>query len=301
MILSHRLRAAAGGDSGEIVAGAVLHWDFGDTNCWNRTNSTVTDLSGNNRNGTIQNYNASNESHSFNSNKGGYLEASNSSGPQYSMEGIAGGSFRSGGGWWGSSNWPHTLEFISDTRLSNYQHTTAQSYSYSTSSALIDTRFVYLSGGLHINRYVLLITGDGSGGGYPNADTNNEISEFGIGDVGNQSLSTAFRRINNYSPNANLLYPRSSDSSNSGWQQLIVTTASNRDVKMYRNGTLIYSVNNTYINNNDQTTTITTLLAPVERWFRAQGGWGVIRGYDKALTAAEVLGQYNAQKSRFGI
>tara|TARA_B100002052_G_scaffold173864_1_gene158242 strand:- start:256 stop:1158 length:903 start_codon:yes stop_codon:yes gene_type:complete len=298
---SHRLRAAAGGDSGEIVAGAVLHWDFGDTNCWNRTNSTVTDLSGNNRNGTIQNYNTSNESHSYNSGKGGYLEASNSSGAQYTMEGIDGGGFRTSGGWWGSSNWPHTLEFISDTRLNRYKHTTAQSYSYTTQDALIDTRFIFISGGFQFNRYSLLITGDGSGGGYPNGDTNNEISEFGIGAVGTQAFSTAFRDINDYSPNANLLYSRPSDSSNSGWQQLIVTTASNRDVKMYRNGTLIYSVNNTNINQNEQTSTFNSLLAPVERWFRAQGGWGVIRGYDKALTAAEVLGQYNAQKSRFGI
>ena len=46
---SHKLRAAVGNaaDPGAIVTGAIMHWDFGDTNCWNRTNSTVTDLTGN--------------------------------------------------------------------------------------------------------------------------------------------------------------------------------------------------------------------------------------------------------------
>ena len=60
---SHKLRAAAGAvDPGAIVTGAIMHWDFGDTNCWNRTNSTITDLTSNGRNSTIKNFNSNNQS-----------------------------------------------------------------------------------------------------------------------------------------------------------------------------------------------------------------------------------------------
>ena len=43
------------------------------------------------------------------------------------------------------------------------------------------------------------------------------------------------------------------------------------------------------------------IITPIEYWFTAVGGWGIVRGYDKAFTDSEALGQYNAQKSRFGL
>ena len=123
---SHKLRAAAGNSGpSAIVAGAIMHWDFGDTNCWNRTNSTVTDLTGNGLNGTIDNYNTNNETHTYNSNKGGYCEVAQTGNYLGAASGISGNVSNYNGNFRGtilfgkhlSSNatiQPYTLEFIAD-------------------------------------------------------------------------------------------------------------------------------------------------------------------------------------------
>ena len=315
---SHKLRAAVGnsGGGGAIVTGALLHWDFGDTNCWNRTNSTVTDLSGNGHHATIQNYNTNNNSHSFNSNKGGYLEASNTAGAGVGMSGIAAGPyftyplfFRNNAftltSFWGVNNVsaPYTLEFISDLQLPSTANTggssrrTSPSSSAgifasgsSTSHAFYDYCSVSYTYGGNTHRMSLIINDDGTGSAC-------EISEYGFATSDRNSAGTSYVDINDYTPNANLTYTANNAGDTTGWQQ-IIATYDGSTVNMYRNGALIYGpIANSVPNRHEQN----ALFSADERFFTNQGGWGVIRGYDKALTAAEVLGQYNAQKSRFGI
>lgn len=315
---AHKLRAAAGnsGGGGAIVTGALLHWDFGDTNCWNRTNSTVTDLSSNGHHATIQNYNTGNNLHSFNSNKGGYLEASNSAGAGVGMSGIAAGPyfthplfFRNTAftlsSFWGVTNnvfAPYTLEFISDFQLPNTANTGGTSRITSpnssagvfaagtaTSHAFYDYCGVSYTFGGNTHRMSLIINDDGTGSAC-------EISEYGFGTSDRNSAQTNYVDINDNTPNANLTYTASTAGDTTGWQQIIATYDSN-DVNIYRNGTLIYGPIGRSVNSRHEQN---ALFSADERFFTSQGGWGVIRGYDKALTAAEVSGQYNAQKSRFG-
>lgn len=306
MILSHRLRAAAGAASAEIVTGAVLHWDFGDTNCWSRTNSTVTDLSGNGHNSSIQSYNSGNESHSYNSNKGGYLEASNSGGATLGMSGLANGPYHnnplffrgtafSNTNFWGSTSLyqPYTLEFISDHTLPTNRQTNAYGQNVGvfaaatpTSSALYDFCTISTQSGTSVRHVMsLIINADGSGSGC-------EISEFGFGQTDNTNFNT------NYFDIPNLTYPYNNPGDTTGWQQIIVTWNGSNTTNIYRNGSLLYGPSN---NQGLYRMQANSLFSCDEFWFTAQGGWGVIRGYDKELTAAEVLGQYNAQKVRFGI
>ena len=116
----HHLRAAAGGDSGEIVADPVMHWDFGDTNCWNRTNSTVTDLTGNGLNGTIDDYNTNYQTHTYNSNKGGYCAVAQTGTQLGGAMGI-----------WGTSA-NYSQNFRGTHLFYNYSTTTPVSYTHLT-------------------------------------------------------------------------------------------------------------------------------------------------------------------------
>tara|TARA_B100000963_G_C22590747_1_gene655360 strand:+ start:490 stop:1407 length:918 start_codon:yes stop_codon:yes gene_type:complete len=305
-VRSHRLRAAAGAASAEIVTGAVLHWDFGDTNCWNRTNSTVTDLSGNGHNSSIQNYNSANQSHSYNSNKGGYLEASHSSGATLGMSGLANGPYHnnplffrgtafSNTNFWGSTsnNQPYTLEFISDLTLPTNRQTSRFGQSVGifasatpTSSALYDFATISTQSGTSVRHVMsLIINADGSGSGC-------EISEIGFQTGDATTANTTYLDI------PNLTYPYNNPGDTTGWQQIIVTWNQSNGTTFYRNGSLLYGP---ITNTANYKMEASSLFSCDEFWFTAQGGWGVIRGYDKELTAAEVLGQYNAQKVRFGI
>lgn len=300
--------AAAGGDFGEIVAGAVLHWDFGDTNCWNRTNSTVTDLSGNGHNSTILSYNTGNESHSYNSNKGGYLEASNSGGAQLGMSGIGGNdgniifrnSWSSDTTFWGSTtyNQAYTLEFITNHTLPSGRLTSpSSSFGINTSTSTPSALYDYIGYDSSktpapVYSMSLIINGDGTGSAC-------EISEIGFGSS-ERSTSTStntYTDINDYSPYANTTYPLNTAGDTTSWQQ-IIATYDGSNVNIYRNGSLIYGPRSQTANTKHAQM---VLFSYPERFITAQGGWGIVRGYDKGLTAAEVLGQYNAQKSRFGI
>lgn len=298
------------GGGGAIVTGAVLHWDFGDTSCWNRTNSTVTDLSGNGHHSTIQSYNSGNESHSFNSNKGGYLEASNSGGATLSMSGLANGpyfthplffrnTYSVNTSFWGvnSVSAPYTLEFISDHTLPSNRLTFPSSglgifaAGTATPSALYDYCGISTQTGSSIaHRMSLIINADGSGSA-------SEISEYGFGTGGRNVFNLSYRDINDHTPNANLTYPYNTAGDTTGWQQ-IIAAYDGSDFTLYRNGVIIYGpIGNT----NNYRHAQNSLFSGDERFYTAQGGWGIIRGYDRALTSAEVSGQYNAQKSRFGI
>lgn len=318
----HHLRAAAGGDSGEIVADPVMHWDFGDTNCWNRTSSTVTDLTGNGLNGTIINYNSSNETHSYNSNKGGYCEVAQTGtglGGASGINGMSGynGNFRgsrlfSKVGWTNMPSYngsstvpaiqPYTLEFIADmghpwvagsttlinATIANTNYSSNKSGSY-YSFAGVDWN------GIKIRRSDLFLN-------------NNRLFEYGFFIHDDVNLTTnindtgLINATGGVSSATNFTYNMSTAGDTTGWEQIIVS----RDptgpepgygqTRMWRNGVRFaekYS-NIDYSGNY-------SLITPVEKWLIATGGWGVVRAYDKAFTDADALGQYNAQKGRFGI
>ena len=126
----------------------------------------------------------------------------------------------------------------------------------------------------------------------------NEISEFGFGGTSEAIAgSPSLRPTNNYNPNANFTYTGNS----TGWEQLIISRDSSGNLKMYRNGTVFYDVTssiNYYVSYN---AFLSSIFKIYEQWFHYSGGWGVMRGYNKVFTQAEVTGQYNAQKSRFGL
>tara|TARA_A100001035_G_C27652579_1_gene439946 strand:- start:297 stop:878 length:582 start_codon:yes stop_codon:yes gene_type:complete len=101
----------------------------------------------------------------------------------------------------------------------------------------------------------------------------------------------------------NFTYNMSTAGDTTGWEQIIITRDPESTVepgygmvRMYRNGVRFVE---RYSSLNYAGAFI--LINPVEKWLMSTGGWGVVRGYNKAFTDAEALGQYNAQKGRFGI
>tara|TARA_A100001388_G_scaffold240292_1_gene195969 strand:- start:1900 stop:2862 length:963 start_codon:yes stop_codon:yes gene_type:complete len=316
----HYLRAAAGGDSGEIKPGAVMHWDFGDVNCWNRTNSTVLDLSGNSRNAAIKSYNLSNTTtgqtwtHSYNSANGGYLEASATytSEPYYTaMPGISisGSSasmadlFRvpSTGGnlnlWWSTSSSlaAYTLEFIYDAKLPRNGQTGAyvnKTTSSSKSSIGYAGHSLYEFHTYAVRNNNLATPKMGLFLGQ------SDFAEIGFtGDDNDYFNAAAWQLTNSHPPYANFSY----SGSNTGWEQVIVTRDTSGNLNMYRNKNLFYSVtsNTDYYYNFYQL--YLQIFMVYSQWFAFQGKWGVIRGYDQSFTLADVTSQYNAQKTRFGL
>jgi len=75
------------------------------------------------------------------------------------------------------------------------------------------------------------------------------------------------------------------------WTQLVVTRDTTTNT-LYQNGKFLGSTTSTPTN---QGTTLTYSVREVG------GGVGVTQFYNRALTAAEVLQNYNAQKSRYGL
>ena len=314
----HHLRAAAGGDSGEIVADPVMHWDFGDTNCWNRTNSTVTDLTGNGLNGTIDNYNTNNETHTYNSNKGGYCAVAQTGTSLGGASGIWGAIANSSGNFRGSHLFynyssttpaaiqPYTLEFIADmghpynpsNNVLTNRTAPVQDYAANTAGSYYSFAGADFGGGVAVKRSDLFIN-------------NNRLFEYGFLVWEKPVVSNYFNTINdtgqynataNVSSASNFTYNMSTAGDTTGWEQIIVS----RDptgpepgyglLRMWRNGVRFVE---RYSSLNYAGAFI--LINPVEKWLMATGGWGVVRGYNKAFTDAEALGQYNAQKGRFGI
>ncbi len=78
MILSHRLRSAAGAGSSfsGITTNLTTHWDFGNSSSYSSGGTSITDLSGNNNGGTI---NDPNSNISYSSDNGGHIILTNDS------------------------------------------------------------------------------------------------------------------------------------------------------------------------------------------------------------------------------
>tara|TARA_B100000123_G_scaffold249470_1_gene207731 strand:+ start:7356 stop:8327 length:972 start_codon:yes stop_codon:yes gene_type:complete len=320
---NHLLRAAAGnvGAAGVIKPGAVMHWDFGDSSCWNRTNSTVLDLSGNSRNAAIKNYNSSYAglgqtwSHSYNSANGGYLEASATytNEPYYTaMPGVSvsGSSasqsdlFRipSGGGthnlWWSTSSSlaAYTLEFIYDAVLPRIGSTGAYSNKTTSSSK---SYIGYSTGSL----YEFHTYGSDASGNFTKPVMGlflgqSDFAEIGFTGTDNDANgAAAWQLTNSHPPYANFSY----SGSNTGWEQVIVTRDTSGNLKMYRNKNLFYSVTSNTDYYQTHSAFFIQIFSIYSQWFAFQGKWGVMRGYDQSFTQADVTSQYNAQKSRFGL
>tara|TARA_B100001769_G_C22101288_1_gene594557 strand:+ start:676 stop:1644 length:969 start_codon:yes stop_codon:yes gene_type:complete len=319
---NHLLRAAAGnvGAAGVIKTGAVMHWDFGDVNCWNRTNNVVLDLSGNSRNGKIKQYNSSYAllgqvwTQSYNSANGGYLEASATmtNSPYYTdMPGISvSGSassqsdlFRvpSGGGvrnlWYSTSSSlaAYTLEFIYDAKLPRDGYTGAYTNKTTSSSK---SNIGYSTGSLYEFHTYAIYNGSLAKPTMGFFLGQSDCAEIGFSGTDDDSAGAAVWQLTNSNPpNANFSY----SGSNTGWEQIIITRDSSGNLKMYRNKNLFYSVTSTTNYYYDYNAFYIQIFGLYSQWFALQGKWGVMRGYDQSFTQADVTSQYNAQKSRFGL
>lgn len=303
---SHRLRAAAGGETAAIIAGATLHWDFGDTNCWNRTSSGITDLTGNGNNGTLYNYGSSGHSYGYSSSLGGHLVKTNSnntaSSPRYSGNGIEPtiNIFRrpeSGGvAYFGASSsnqiHPFTFEFICNADFGNPNsglitdvNTPDQAPAYVWSDGMDFTSgFMFRKVSLHLVLNTLQQQGFSSGLTYSPGDNSNNFSPSQGGTINTNSSFT-------YSG-------QNTTPLSTGWEQLIITrtvSGSTYTTNMYRNKTLFYTATNNinYYGN--------FVFGLTERWLQFTGKYGIVRGYNKSFSQADVDSQYNAQKSRFGL
>lgn len=294
--------AAAGGDTGEIIAGATLHWDFGDTNCWNRTSSAITDLTGNSNNGILYNYGGTNTSHTYDSSKGGHLVFTNTNSQQanggvYNSNLTSSTIFRRTAYFGNSGSYsilPFTFEFIYNASLINlngaYERSPASSTQVVTTSNGPDILF---SDGLDFQSYnerrasltfianTLAQQGfDSTGSSSPGDNAANYNSSAG----GIKATSSTF----NYGSNA----------TTTGWEQIIVTrtvSGSTYTTNMYRNKTLFYTATNN-INYYGL-----FIFGVTERFFNFRGSYGIVRGYNQSFSQADVDSQYNAQKSRFGL
>lgn len=299
---SHRLRAAAGGETAAIIAGATLHWDFGDTNCWNRTSSGITDLTGNGNNGTLYNSGSSGHGIYYSSSLGGHLVKTNSNTPHYSGNGIqptinifrrpesTGGVAYFGGS---SSNQihPFTFEFICNADFGNQNsssntevNTPDQQSTYVWSDGLDASGFVSRKVSLHLVLNTLKQQGFSSGLTYSPGDNS---SNFHFSQGGTIATNSSFT----YSG-------QNTTPLSTGWEQLIITrtvSGSTYTTNMYRNKTLFYTATNNinYYGN--------FVFGLTERWLQFTGKYGIVRGYNKSFSQADVDSQYNAQKSRFGL
>jgi hypothetical protein len=124
-----------------------------------------------------------------------------------------------------------------------------------------------------------------------------------IGTSSNGSMQVRYETdgtifFNRFGGGNNTYYPLEQNA----WQHIVYTydTFTNR---VYKNGSLVYSL---AADNNYQVDTVDFSLA------RKQGGtptdsnafagsFGVIRVYAKTLTASEVLGNFNANRARYGL
>lgn len=310
---SHRLRAASDSGPSAIVSGAIMHWDFGNYSCWNRSNSTVTDLTGNGLNGTIDNYNTNNETHTYNSNKGGYCAVAQTGSNLGGASGISGNVTVSGNNFSGnfrgsilfgkhlSSNTtiqPYTLEFIADIGPSwnavnnNLLSVTSESNSYS--SRMYGAYYTFAG----------IYFGTALGYSYPKQRSSliindSKLKEYGF--VSNQipNNSTSNTDSATYGSSSFTYSGINQGGDTAGWEQIIVTredSTSSTNFRMYRNG-VKFAETSSQLDMDG----FFNLIDPIEYWFTSVGGWGIVRGYDKAFTDLEALGQYNAQKARFGI
>ena len=283
MILSHRLRAAAGNSGLSIVeTGLKLHWDFGDTNSWDGSSTAINDLSGNNNTGTFSN----NSGYTQNTTVG-YVQKTNGANIKLDTSHL-----RLNG------NSPFSLEYwhnadgnVSDQGSYFFEH-------WDWHYRLSDGAQKHYQWGL----------GFWAQGSYSTTG----LSGYNIG-VGNGSNLHDSAWANAYPTNT----PTAFDSSppytyggSTGWEQIVFSreNTNTNGFKVYRNGTLIYTGTEPkhftqvlyggwirFTSTNDILGGPTNAKVGIVRMYMDGSASG---GY---LTAADVQQNYEAQKARFGL
>ena len=283
--------AAAGGVSVDPVSTNLLvHYDYGDTNCWARsTNTVITDLTGNGYNASI--YGGSSD-FEYNSSKGGYIRLIETNTNKKNITapsdgGSSGGSFPQAIG-----TGAFTMEWVSNQYFATGELVytpSGQDWVYSNSNLL------YWSAGLIETPRILGFHWENTSG------TTWALEELNLDDTNTY--------VDNGNTTANLITDSSSNyisyTGNTGWQHWSLTrdsftSSTTNNLKLYINGVLRY----TTTNRND-------LNAPnygmFGIWDKRQitiasiGNHGLFKVYSAALTATEVTQNYNAYKARFGL
>lgn len=284
MILSHRLRAAAGNSGLSIVeTGLKLHYDFGDTNCWNVSSGSgnITDLTGNNNNAYFNNYSGYTQNTTV-----GFVQKTN--GSNISMNSnhlrLNGGS-------------PWSLEYWHDPESGMYAQ---GSYFYE----YWDWHYRLSDGAQNHYQWGLgfLNTGGGNTTGLSGYN-------IGVGNGSNQDSTWA----NAYPTNTTTAFessPPYTYGTNYGWEQIVYSreNTNTNGFKIYRNGTLIYTgtepkhFNQVLFGGWIRFVDYANIFANINNSkigiFRMYMDGSASGGY---LTAADVQQNYQAQKARFGL
>ena len=80
---------------------------------------------------------------------------------------------------------------------------------------------------------------------------------------------------------------------------MVYTKDSNNLLSSYINGVFAYSKTETYDFSSPSFDYVVGRAGSSQEWFK--GNIGIVRQYNRALTASEVLQNFNAQKSRYGL
>ena len=129
------------------------------------------------------------------------------------------------------------------------------------------------------NHPEILSTGSGSNGiclgYYSTGGTNWKVTKYGVIDIYTGSIPQ-----------------------NTAWHQVVVTYSSTAGVKVYIDGAL----SNSYANNTNiaASSTPTVNIGALESTYHT-GSIGIIRWYNTVLSATDVLQNFNANRSRYGI
>ena len=127
----------------------------------------------------------------------------------------------------------------------------------------------------------------------------NATTGWGIGMNTTSGINNFAFQVRNFSTISN---PTGSFTNNS-WYHVVGTFTRNENTRLYINGALISTVSNTNIGNLTITPSINN--AAIGRGgfspFYAGGNIATARIYDRPLSATEVLQNYNATKTRFGL
>ena len=277
------LAAAGGGAPAEVTTDNLkVHYDFGDSNCWTTQTQGINDLSGNNNNANWQyssyQYYAANGGYAYKNNTSELLPAS------YLLKN-------------NGSN-PYAFEFWCD-----FEGLGSPGYGH------IGLLLNYLefhknfSTGQNRLHYAFV--------GYDFVGTNNS-GQTTLGLVGNNmqadnsvwtGYSSSYLTTYYDTSNASGVGPHIQNS-NTGWEQIVFARENTNanGFKVYRNGTLLY----TGTDNKNYNPTLLSGFSSLVHQFWYFGGVsakiGIMRQYyGGSLTEAQVLGNYNAQKTRFGL
>ncbi len=145
--------------------------------------------------------------------------------------------------------------------------------------------------------FIYQLTGNGGRGGLFERKASSPYNGFSIGQGGSGNWGFAVSGTSNYSAGRNLTwtYPTLNT-----WYHDVGVYSGGNSVTIYRNGSFVDSTSGTAQGNlSTQGTRTNFLIANRDNLTSLPCKVGLVRVYNKALTAAEVLRNYNATKNRF--